>query len=267
MSGQDLAASAAREWSNLVTTAVLGTDRKRMPVPPLGWEALRTGDDPAVELLDRAAAVATARRAGMQPTPAPLPIERAPDDPRPPCSAESAELLAQMLGGLHEILLPEWLARCADAGLRPPAHLVPALLLRGRRHPALDVAARAVIGPRAAWLAEAMPELGVRAVPKPLPAGADPFAPPLPPPDSGAVVGVVVEMFHDRSATWATVAQLRLVVASIEPSWLPALTLELNRAPFHAVTERTRVDLLGIARMRRAMIDGLAQTVSGAPVG
>lgn len=256
----DLAASAASEWSNLVTTAVLGTDRKPLPVPPPGWESLRPAEDAAVELLNRAAAVATARRAGIQPAPAPMPVDPAPVDDRPVCSAEAGNHLARMLSGTHDILLPEWLSLCAASGTRPPPHLIPTLLLRGRRNPAFDLVARALIGARAAWLAEAMPELDVRTVPRPAPAGTDAFLPPAPPPDSGAVVSAIVGTFLDRSATWAAVAQLRLVVAAIEPSWLSPLILELNRAPFHSVTERTRVDLLGVAQMRREMIDSLRTT-------
>lgn len=255
--GRALANSAGHEWSNLVTTAVLGTDRKRLPVPHPGWESLRPTDDPAVELLNRAAAVATARRAGMQPMAAPLPIERAPVDDRPECSTAAANLLARMLGGLHDTVLPEWFALSVVARVRPPLHLIPALLLRGRRHPSFDLVARAAIGPRAAWLADAMPELGASVVAKALPAGAAPFLPPRPHLDSGAVVSVIIEMFLDRSASWAAVAQLRLAVAALDSSWLPALTLELNRAPFHAATERTRVELTGLTQMRREMVTAL----------
>ena len=264
--GQALASSASHEWSNLVTTAVLGTDRKRLPIPPPGWESLRSADDPAVELLNRAAAVATARRAGMQPMSAPLRIESAPADERPECSTAAANLLARMLGGLHDTVLPEWFALGAMGGVRPPSYLIPALLLRGRRNPAFDLVARSAIGPRASWLADAMPELGVRVVAKSPPAGADPFLPPRPHADSGAVVSVIVQMFLDRSASWAAVAQLRLAVAAMDPSWLAALSLELNRAPFHSATERTRVELTGLTQIRREMIAALAPSESAGPV-
>ena len=257
----ELAASAAAEWANLVTTAVLGTDRRPLPHPPPGWESVRSSDDPAVELLHRAAAVATARRAGVRPGAAPLLPLPAPDDDRPPCPAVAANALARMLRGEHDILLPEWMARCAAAGFQLPLHLVPALLLRGRRNPGFDRVARALIGPLAAWLADAVPDLGVSAVPKAAPANAaanvDVFAPPLPPPDSGAMVSVIVGAFIERTATWAAIAQLRLVTAALDPAWLPALELELNRAPFHAVTERVRVDLLGLCRVRREVVDSL----------
>ena len=254
MSAESLGASARSEWSTLVTIAVLGTDRRPLPRAAPGWESPVPADDPAVELLNRAAAVATARRSGMRPGRSPSLIEPVPVDPRPMCPPAAAAQLTRMLAGQHDILMPEWFARCRAAGFQLPLHLLPALLLRGRRNPALDIAVRAIAGARAAWLAEAMPELRIKATPGTVPVGADPFLPPGPPPDSGAVVSAIVETFLDRSATWAAVGQIRLAVAALDPTWLPTLILELNRAPFHAMTERTRVELLGVAQLRTEML-------------
>jgi hypothetical protein len=254
----DLAASAASEWAGLVTAAVLGTDRRPLPPATDGWEPAVRSSDPAVQLLDRAAAVATARRAGVQPGPAVARLAPPPVDERPACSAAAALQLARLLRGEHDLLLAEWFARCERAGMRPPPHLTPALLLRGRRQPALDIAARRVIGPLAAWLAEAMPELGLKALPAPLPAGVDPLLPPTPPADSAAVVSALVGTFLDGTATWAAAGQLRLAVAAIDPALLAALAQELGRAPFRPETERTRVDLLGLAQLRIEILRELA---------
>ncbi len=256
---RDLGESAAAEWAQLVTTAVLGTDRRPLPLATPGWEPLATAAtaaaaDPGVELLDRAASVATARRAGVQPNPAPPRIEPAPADVRARCPAEATSLLGRLLRGEHDVLLPEWFALCELAGVQVPSHLIPALLLRGRRNPAFNVVVRRVIGARAAWLADAMPELGIKKLPGPVPDGAPPFLPPSPPPDSGAVVTAISSAFHDRAATWAAAAQLRTAVASLDAVWLPALILELQRAPFSSVTERTRVDVLGLAQARQHLV-------------
>lgn len=253
----DLGASAASEWAQLVTTAVLGTDRRPLPTATPGWEALVAPTDPGVELLHRAAAVATARRAGVQPELAPTLIEPAPTDVRPPCPVDAASLLARLLRGEHDVLLPEWFALCELADVQVPAYLIPTLLLRGRRNPAFNAVVRRVIGARAAWLAEALPELGIKALPGPVPVGAPAFLPPLPLPDSGAVVTAISTTFHDREATWAAAAQLRTAVASIDPRWLPALIVELQRTPFSSVTERTRVDLLGLAQARLDLVSCL----------
>lgn len=253
----DLGASAAAEWATLVNTAVLGTDRRPLPPAAPGWASLVSAPDAAVELLNRAAAVTAARRSGVQPNAVPLLIVAADPDPRQACSPAATNVLQRLLRGEHEVLLPEWFSLCHHARLRIPAYLLPALLLRGRRNPAFDHAVRAVAGPRAQWLAEAMPELGLRSTPKPLPADAMPFLPPTPPADSGAVVAAIAGAFADHAATWAAAPQLRLAVASIEPRWLPALVLELNRAGFNPVTERSRVDLLGLAQVRHELIMAL----------
>jgi len=264
----DLARSAAAEWSGLVTAAVLGTDRRPLPAPGPGWEPVLRTDDPAVELLHRAAAVATARRAGRRPGPSAPVIEPAPVDARPTCPPAAANALARMLGGQHDVLLAEWLWRCRNGGYQLPYHLLPALLLRGRRNPAFDIAVRAVAGERAAWLAEAMPELRIKPTAHAMSTGVQPFLPPAPPPDSAAVVAAIVGTFEERTATWAAAGQIRLAVVSIEPRWLPSLILDLNRAPFHAVTERTRVDLLGVAQLRDEMIRALTSpnAIAGMPL-
>ena len=67
----------------------------------------------------------------------------------------------------------------------------------------------------------------------------------------------IIDTFGDRSATWAAAGQLRVAVAAIEPQWLPSLIRALNQAPFNAVTERTRVDLTGVAQLRHEMVVGL----------
>ena len=91
-----------------------------------------------------------------------------------------------------------------------------------------------------------------------MPAGADPLAPLVRPVDSGAVVAAIIDTFADRSATWAAAAQMRLTAAAIDPAWLPTLIRGLHHAPFHATTERTRVELLGVAQLRSEIIVSMA---------
>lgn len=253
--GAVLAASAIDEWSDLVATAVLGTDRRAAPPARPGWDAWAGATDPAVALLDRAAAVVVARRAGACPAPPPdVAVPRAPLDRRSPCPPACAARLARLLAGEHDELLPEWFERLATAGVQLPWALLPALLLRGRRHPRLDAVVRHLSMGRAAWLAEVVPELGVRTVAAAVPDTAPPFASPLAPPDSAAVVTAVVSVFHERAATWNTARELCLAVASIDPAWLPALVAQLSRLPFDPVVERTRREVLAAAEFRHAML-------------
>ena len=249
-----LGEGAAAEWAGLVTTAIVGTDRRPAPPPAPGWDTWSRATDPAVALLDRALAVVLARRAGACPTPAVgQALAVAPADQRPPCPQPCAHRMRRLLAGEHDALLAEWFQLCGQLGAQLPAELLPALLLRGRRNPELDVAVRHLAGARAAWLAGEVPELGIPVTGPP--AAAPPaLVPPAPLADSGAAVTAVVQLFRDHAATWAAAPQLRAVVVALHPSWLPALIGELSRLPFVTTTERTRAELLSLAEVRMAMV-------------
>lgn len=251
----ELGASAAAEWTALVATAVLGTDRRLPPAPLPGWDAWASSDDPAVAVLDRAAAVVVARRAGACPQPPPeAPLSPAPHDPRPSCPPPCALRLGRLLAGEHDLLLPEWFARCEAAGVQLPWASLPTLLLKARRHPEMDRVVRRIAGPRAAWLAEVVPELGVKSTAAPVGPQSPPFASPAPPSDSAAMAATLVQVFMDGTATWAAAPQLRLVVAALDPARLPAVVVELSRLSFDPVTERTRADVLRLTEFRAGML-------------
>ncbi|WP_318201818.1 DUF5691 domain-containing protein [Streptomyces sp. SCL15-4] len=158
-SGGDTSAPGGT-WEELVTTALLGTDRRAPAHVPPGRTA------PAA-LLDAAAVATVRRRAGLRPGPAARRPERAPADPRPPLPAPAARrltaLLADRSGGagsgrrgsspdLME-LLPQWLAAANAYGYAAPPQALPALLDAARGRTDLRPAALAFAGPRALWLA------------------------------------------------------------------------------------------------------------------
>lgn len=272
-----LSASAVDEWEGLVTTAIVGTDRRSSPVPAAGWDTWATAPDHAVALLDRALAVVLALRAGSCPAPVPSQaLAPAPRDTRPPCPPACAIRLQRLLGGEHNVLLAEWFERCDRIGAQLPPESLPFLLLRGRREPGLDRVVRRLAAGRAEWLAEVIPELGVSRDPArpaarpaarptarpgagqasggaPVAADAE-LARPAPKADGGAAVTAVVQLFLDGQATWASAPQLRQVVAGLDPAWLPTLVVELSRLPFRAAAERTRAELLSLAEFRSAML-------------
>ena len=149
-------------WQDLVTASLIGTERVPVPVSPVPGlpPAEGTTQDPAAVLLDRAALLTAARRAGRRPDRADPPPVCEPD-PRPVVSQAAGRRLARMLGGESPDLLAEWLAAVAARGLRPPWRSLPALLDRACGRSADMRLARLVAeagGPRVRWLAGLNPD-------------------------------------------------------------------------------------------------------------
>ncbi|MFD3835000.1 DUF5691 domain-containing protein [Streptomyces sp. NPDC058642] len=168
-------------WEELVTTALLGTDRRTPPGAAPGREA-------PVALLDAAATQTVRRRAGLRPAPAAARPEPAPADARPALPAAAARRLSMLLadrpgtggGGRRGTapdlmeLLPQWLATANARGFAAPPEVLPALLDAARGRTDLRPAALAFAGPRAVWLARLNPDwrFALRAAP-----GGDPALP------------------------------------------------------------------------------------------
>ncbi|MGW4230935.1 DUF5691 domain-containing protein [Streptomyces sp. NPDC004980] len=154
-------------WEELVTSALLGTDRRPLRRTPGAGPA-----DGSAALLDAAALHTVRRRAALLPAAgAPAP-EPAPADPRPPLPVAARHRLAQLLadrstpsgGGRRGTapdlteLIPQWLAAAGARGFRAPAELLPALLDAARARTDLRPHALAFAGPRGLWLAGLNPE-------------------------------------------------------------------------------------------------------------
>ncbi|MEV6249092.1 DUF5691 domain-containing protein [Streptomyces sp. NPDC051742] len=154
-------------WEELVTSALLGTDRR----PPAGLAGTAAGDLPGA-LLDAAALHTVRRRAGLRPGPAATPPDPAPEDPRRPLPPAARRRLDQLLAGraapspagrrgaapdLAE-LLPQWLALANERGYKAPAAGLPALLDAARARTDLRPQALRLAGPRGLWLARLNPE-------------------------------------------------------------------------------------------------------------
>ncbi|MFF5787819.1 DUF5691 domain-containing protein [Streptomyces sp. NPDC012693] len=154
-------------WEELVTSALLGTDRRT----PAALSAVAGADRPGA-LLDAVALHTVRRRAGLRPGPAAAPPEPAPEDPRGPLPGAARRRLDQLLAGrtapspagrrgaapdLAE-LLPQWLALADERGYRAPAAALPALLDAARARSDLRPQALRLAGPRGLWLARLNPE-------------------------------------------------------------------------------------------------------------
>ena len=162
--------TALSTWHDLVTASLIGTERSVVPavaIPGLAPAGEDAGD-PAAVLLDRAALLTAARRAGRRPDRA-EPLPACEPDPRSAVSAAAADRLARILGGEHSDLLTEWLTAVAARGLRPPAQTLPALLDRARRAARTDAGLTRMVaeagGRRARWLAGLNPDWVFAAAP------------------------------------------------------------------------------------------------------
>ncbi|MEV4785809.1 DUF5691 domain-containing protein [Streptomyces tuirus] len=167
-------APGADVWEGLVTTALLGTDRRTPP-------GTAPGPDAPAALLDAAAVETVRRRAGRRPGRAAERLQPAPEDPRPALPPAAARRLAMLLadrpgpsgggrrGAAPDLteLLPQWLALANARGFAPPPQVLPALLDAARGRTDLRPAALEFAGPRALWLARLNPDwrFALRAVP------------------------------------------------------------------------------------------------------
>ncbi len=168
-------ATARPSWEDLVTAALLGTERRALPpaVHTRGMEA-------PIALLDAAALQTVRRRAGLRPAPAAAPPEPAAHDPRPPVPPAARRRLATLLtdqpgtgggrrGAAPDLmeLLPQWLALANARGYGAPPELLPALLNAARGRTDLRPQALTFAGPRALWLARLNPDwkFALRATP------------------------------------------------------------------------------------------------------
>jgi hypothetical protein len=144
-------------YPDLVATATVGVARRPVQVTELAGPAAEHAgvldrEDPAIAVLDAAALLVTARRAGVRPAtglvcPAPAGRDTAPELP-----ARAAEVLAT--AGVADLdLLADLLAAAAASGYLAPAPMLPALLDAAAKYPAVREAVAGVLGARGRWLA------------------------------------------------------------------------------------------------------------------
>ncbi|MBP2705737.1 hypothetical protein JOL79_18130 [Microbispora sp. RL4-1S] len=124
-------------WEELVSTALVGADRRAVPPE---------------SLLEQAAEQVVRMRAGRRPgrsrPPAPAAAETL-----PPVPGAAADRLARMLAGEQSRLLTEWLETAAARRVRVPAGMLPGLLDLGARDRSIRACLGTVTGTRGRWLA------------------------------------------------------------------------------------------------------------------
>jgi Family of unknown function (DUF5691) len=150
-------------WSDLISAALVGTDRRPVPAPPAGspFDLPFTTDGPD-RLLDLAATLTLARRAGVRPQAGVVLPAKAPPESIVPVSPVAAGHLTSLLHGQprgqqaiqqRAELLTEWLSLAERHRRRVPPALLPRLLDEAGAREEWRPVVEAVGGARAAWLA------------------------------------------------------------------------------------------------------------------
>lgn len=149
-------------WDDIVTVALLGTDRREPPAPPAGGLADLAADDPlptaSQRLLQQVAACTTVRRAGLLPGPPASLIAPPADDPRP-VTPPSATTTWRKVVSDWPVLEDEWVLAVLRTGHRLAPDLVPPLLGRHRTDAVRHERALQAAGPLGAWMIEWSPRL------------------------------------------------------------------------------------------------------------
>ena len=157
--------SLAEHWRELVSTAMLGTDRRDPPeaegaLADLVDDTLRSS--PSERMLAQVAACTAVLRAGVRPAP---PVTRlqapAPDD-RPVIVPAAADRWHHITVS-WPVLEDEWMLTLIVNGWRVAPELAPALLRRHRRDPVRRARAEIACGPLAGWLVDLVPDLAASA--------------------------------------------------------------------------------------------------------
>lgn len=253
------------DWRELVTAALLGTDRRPPPVlsVPIGEvvdDAVRPDD--AARMLAAVAAVAAARRASFLPGPAAVPLQPPTIDERPWCSAEAVECWRHIVSE-WPVLEDEWVLTVVEQGLRVPPDALAELLFRHRTDAVRCARVVLAAGPAAGWLTDQVERL----TPSSSSASAESVTslPDLPvPPDLAELLGADAHTFSVRLAEGfassaygaAHKAVLINVIARCRPAVLLDAAAELDRAGVGLA-----LALADLARLRHRMLAALG--VSG----
>ncbi len=149
-------------WHDLVTAALLGTDRRQPPTPPAGAVADLVDDavrpDGASRMLAAVGAVAVARRAAFVAGPPAGRLQPPEPDPRLACSSAAVATWRTVVDE-WPVLEDEWVLAVIERGLRVPPDALVELLQRHRGDAVRRARVTIAGGPLATWLVEHVPSL------------------------------------------------------------------------------------------------------------
>jgi len=263
--------SVEAHWNELVTTALLGTDRRDPPTAegPLGdlvADALRV--DPSSRMLAHVAACTAVRRAGVVPNAPMAPLVPAPDDDRPVCSAAAIDRWHHVTTS-WPVLEDEWTLALIENGWRVSSEIVPAMLRRHRRDPVRRARVLVAAGPSGEWLVDHLPDLAPT-VSKKTRTSFDPESlgelPPLPiPPElavllprSGAEIGgTIAQGLEDRTLVESHRTVLVNLIARCAPGALVDVADVLDAVDSMSPGRGLASMLADLATTRHRMLDEL----------
>ena len=149
-------------WNELVTAALLGTDRREPPTPPAGPVADLVDDavrpDAAARMLAAVGAVAAARRSAFVAGPPAAPLQPPEPDERLCCSATAVATWRTVVDE-WPVLEDEWVLTVIQRGMRVPPDALVELLQRHRSDATRRARVAVAGGPLAAWLVDHVPSL------------------------------------------------------------------------------------------------------------
>ena len=261
--------SADAYWDELITVALLGTDRRRPPVPPAGpvadvvtdLDLVRGDSSDDARLLNHVATMALARRLAARPGPPATPLAPPPPDDRPWCPVAAVASWRTLVDD-WPLLEDEWLARAIATGVRPSGDLLMDLLERHR----VDVRRRQLVqhlaGSIVGWTSE---HLGLAMAPAGPPLHQLVALPAIPlHPDvaidlAGAApaqfANAVVDVLAADAFSGADRRLLEHVLARCAPSALSDVERQLSRVADDARGAAAAAVLAELARTRTAMLD------------
>jgi hypothetical protein len=151
-------------WQDIISVALVGTAQQALCIPVADGRlgqilAQIDPSNPESALLITAATLALYQQAGRLPERRSTKVvQPCPSDAQSNCSPAITRFLLRMLAGEYSLVLPEWLARVAEAGQCIPAPYLPDVLDLGRQQTGLRPAITAVLGTRGRWLAAQNPD-------------------------------------------------------------------------------------------------------------
>ena len=160
-----MAVSMEEQWRELVTTAMLGTDRRDPPdldgpLADLLADAQRA--TPSERMTALVAAAVAVRRAGVLPGPAVARLHGPAVDERPVCVPAAVDRWHHVVTS-WPVLEDEWMLTLITNGWRVDPELVPAILRRHRSDVVRRARAEVACGPLADWLTDLVDDLAPRA--------------------------------------------------------------------------------------------------------